>query len=231
MGILVKSSQRLMSLVDQLADSGPISQFRLWWDEGGRHFFIVCHLPSEIFPATTRRAVARTTGSSLLTTSTSSAAASDSEATDSANEAATKQLEIEYDADDEEGKLILPREVVSFREEEESDMREISVSFLTYNGNVSQLSKRISLILDEPEEDDNNLLLPINVNEKNKTTRELVNEKIARLVEESKARQKRFSTNNRKQKLSHSIRRKPDVVVSDRRIGTQADGRGCTNEQ
>ena len=162
-----------MSLVDQLADSGPISQelghsktlkfkssgdaelqvwrdglrmmdlrldgciwerkgrgqsgvvipylkivthkFRLWWDEGGRHFFIVCHLPSEIFPATTRRAVARTTGSSLLTTPTSSAAASVSEATDSANEAATKQLEIEYDADDEEGKLILPREVVSFR--------------------------------------------------------------------------------------------------------------------
>ena len=51
----------------------------------------------------------------MLTTSTSSAAASVSEATDSANEAATKQLEIEYDADDEEGKLILPREVVFFR--------------------------------------------------------------------------------------------------------------------
>ena len=34
-------------------------------------------------------------------------------------------------------------------EEEESDMREISVSFLTYNGNVSQLSKRlyISIII------------------------------------------------------------------------------------
>jgi len=60
------------------------------------------------------------------------------------------------------------------------------VDYLTYDGMVRYLPRRFSVLLREPEQDDDD---PIPA-EPTKTTQQLVNERIARLVEESLRQQK-----------------------------------------